>query len=110
MDREWGEQVVLWYTFVHMSNQDEKKMVQGDWSCSGCGGGIKELPFEPRGTENLLCRDCHSKKREAQGERKMVSGNWSCKGCAGTVTELPFEPRETSNILCRDCYKKSRAV
>lgn len=37
-------------------------MPQGNWKCSGCGGAITELPFEPRSTEGLLCRDCFRKK------------------------------------------------
>jgi len=92
-----------------MNEQGERKMFQGDWTCGGCGGGIKELPFEPRGNDGLLCKDCHSKKRDAQGERKTFSGNWTCKDCNGAITELPFEPRETGNLVCRDCYKKSKA-
>ena len=39
-------------------------MVSGDWSCSGCDAPIKELPFQPRETGNLLCRDCFKKKKE----------------------------------------------
>ena len=36
----------------------ERKMFQGDWQCSICGGSITQLPFEPRNTENLKCIDC----------------------------------------------------
>lgn len=36
----------------------ERKMFQGDWQCSICGGSISQLPFEPRNTENLKCIDC----------------------------------------------------
>lgn len=28
------------------------------WSCSSCGGKIDKLPFEPRSTDGLKCRDC----------------------------------------------------
>lgn len=34
-------------------------MFQGSWTCSKCGGEIKELPFEPRSTSGLTCRDCY---------------------------------------------------
>ena len=86
-------------------------MYQGDWSCSKCNAAIKELPFEPRATGNLVCGDCFKKKRSAGsgGERKTFSGNWTCKDCNGAIKELPFEPRETGNLVCRDCYKKSKA-
>lgn len=87
-------------------------MHTGNWSCSGCGAVIKELPFEPKNTTNLLCRDCHGKKRQSsgrdKGERIMHAGNWSCSGCGKAITELPFKPRETGNLLCRDCFKASR--
>lgn len=92
-------------------------MFQGNWSCSSCNTGIKELPFEPKNTSNLLCRDCHSKQRggggsgqsfRPQGERKMVQGDWKCNGCNGDIKELPFQPRETGNLLCRDCFKNKR--
>lgn len=42
--------------------QGERKMYSGDWKCSGCGGAITELPFEPRDTSNLMCRDCYKKR------------------------------------------------
>ena len=38
-------------------------MFQGNWTCSKCGGEIKELPFEPRGTNGLTCRDCFMKDK-----------------------------------------------
>ena len=93
-------------------------MFQGNWKCSVCGGAITELPFEPRSTEGLKCRDCHSKGKSAagaapataaDGDRKKVEGNWTCSGCGAAITSLPFEPRDTSNLLCIDCYKKSKA-
>ncbi len=91
-------------------------MHQGNWTCSGCGGAITELPFEPRRTDGLLCRDCHSKgkgsARPAQssgGDRPRFSGDWKCSGCGAAITSLPFEPRDTSNLKCIDCFKKSKA-
>ena len=43
----------------------QRKMYQGDWKCSKCGGEIKELPFQPDPDrlDQLLCRDCHREKR-----------------------------------------------
>lgn len=90
-------------------------MFQGNWTCSVCGKPITELPFEPRSTEGLKCRECHSKGRaeaggsdQPQAEKKRVEGNWTCSGCGTAITSLPFEPRDTTNLLCIDCYKKSK--
>lgn len=94
-----------------MDGQNDRQMFQGDWKCSGCNNPITELPFEPRSTENLLCRDCHSNQRQSGGgqtEKKMFQGEWKCSGCGGDIKELPFEPRDTSNLMCRDCFKKSK--
>jgi len=33
---------------------DERKMYQGNWTCSECGAEIKELPFEPSGGKGKL--------------------------------------------------------
>lgn len=91
-------------------------MHQGNWTCSGCGKEITELPFEPRSTEGLRCRECHSKgagaslgQSASQVDRKKIEGNWTCSGCGGAISSLPFEPRDTSNLKCIDCYKKSKA-
>ncbi len=91
-------------------------MHQGNWTCSGCSGAITQLPFEPRRTDGLLCRECHSKGKgsasstpKAQdGERARFTGEWTCSGCNGAITSLPFEPRDTSNLKCIDCFKKSK--
>ncbi|MEX0917540.1 MAG: hypothetical protein WDZ93_00095 [Candidatus Paceibacterota bacterium] len=91
-------------------------MHQGNWTCSGCGGTITELPFEPRSAQGLTCRECHQKKRDAGGsggsaqggDRKMFAGEWVCSGCNSPITQLPFEPRDTTNLKCIDCFKKSR--
>lgn len=45
---------------------------QGNWSCSSCSKEIKELPFEPRGTDNLKCRECHQK---SQGDKSAKPQN-----------------------------------
>lgn len=93
-------------------------MHQGNWTCSGCGTAITELPFEPRSTDGLLCRECHQKQRDTRkgqsagseqaGDRKMFQGEWPCSGCGSTISELPFEPRNTENLKCRDCFVKSK--
>lgn len=92
-------------------------MPQGNWTCSGCGGTITELPFEPRNTAGLKCRDCFSKSRgdsssaprqSNSGERTMYEGNWACSGCGAVISKLPFQPRDTSNLKCMDCFKQSR--
>ena len=91
-------------------------MAEGNWTCSSCGAAITSLPFEPRSTEGLLCRDCH---REQKGggkpaanntsERTMYSGDWKCADCGAAITSLPFVPRDTSNLRCIDCFKKNKA-
>lgn len=41
-------------------------MHQGNWKCSGCGGAITELPFQPRSESGLTCRACYAKGKEAE--------------------------------------------
>ena len=82
---------------------------QGDWKCSSCGGAITELPFEPRSTSNLTCKNCYLKRKDSQGgPKKTFQGNWKCSSCGEAITELPFEPKSTNNLTCRDCYIKNR--
>jgi CxxC-x17-CxxC domain-containing protein len=89
-------------------------MHQGNWTCSGCGTAITELPFEPKTTTGLLCRECHQKKRNESaprqegGDRPKFAGDWKCSGSGTAITSLPFEPRDTTNLKCIDCFKKSR--
>jgi CxxC-x17-CxxC domain-containing protein len=91
-------------------------MHQGNWTCSGCGTAITELPFEPRRTEGLLCRTCHGNKKgdtrppRSEGDRPRIEGNWSCATCGTAITSLPFTPRDTSNLKCIDCFKKSKSA
>ena len=89
-------------------------MFQGNWTCSVCGGSITELPFEPRSTDGLMCRECHGKSKGKApvvtgGDKPRVEGNWTCSGCGAAITSLPFTPRDTSNLKCLDCFKKSKA-
>ena len=95
---------------MNNSQNSDYKIFQGDWSCSSCHTDIKELPFEPRYTNNLLCQDCHSSQKSQQPDRQTFQGDWKCHSCDGSITQLPFEPRDTSNLLCKDCYRKSKEV
>lgn len=87
-------------------------MHQGNWTCSGCNGAITELPFEPKRTDGLTCRECFLKRKGGpssgapQSDRAKVEGSWTCSGCGGDITSLPFTPRDTSNLKCFDCFKK----
>lgn len=94
-----------------------KPMVQGNWTCSGCGAAITELPFQPSPDrlDTLLCRDCHRNSRPAHGgdrparsDRPMVQGNWSCADCGKAITQLPFEPSGDRPVRCSDCHRASR--
>ena len=98
-------------------------MAQGNWNCGKCGAEINDLPFEPDPSriDQLLCRDCHRKKRDSSqggsgggfqgGQRQMYQGNWTCADCGTAITQLPFEPNpdKTGNLRCLDCFKKSRS-
>lgn len=79
---------------------NNKQMFTGNWSCSSCSNPITELPFQPNNTNNLLCRDCHSKG----SKKKMFKGDWKCSKCGSPIAELPFEPREEGNLTCRSCF------
>lgn len=41
----------------------ERKLFQGEWECSQCGGAITQLPFQPRDTSGLKCLDCFKASR-----------------------------------------------
>jgi len=100
------------------NDRPQRPMFSGNWTCSGCGGAITELPFEPDPARagTLKCRDCHRNSRpERSGggggdrpRRPMVQGNWSCSECGGAITELPFQPRPggETTLKCRDCFRK----
>ena len=47
-------------------------MYQGNWKCSGCGGTITELPFQPRSTAGLTCRACYGKQKEVERSEQPV--------------------------------------
>jgi CxxC-x17-CxxC domain-containing protein len=94
----------------------DKQMYHGDWKCCGCGKAITELPFEPKVTNNLTCRECYAsgkvapKSNSGDGERKMFAGDWKCSKCGCPITKLPFEPKATNNLTCIDCFKKSKGL
>lgn len=55
-----------------MDNQNkfgDRKMYQGNWTCSQCGCQITELPFEPDGEKPLFCRDCHRQRMQERRQR-----------------------------------------
>lgn len=56
-------------------------MHQGNWKCSGCGGTITELPFQPRSEAGLTCRACYGKQ----------------KGGSSTSSAAPEAPNDYSN-------------
>lgn len=90
----------------------DRQMVQGNWTCSECGGEITELPFQPDGERPIFCKDCHQKRRDSRddrrGPRQMVQGNWTCADCGIEITQLPFEPDGSQPVLCKACYLKKR--
>ncbi|MDD5071870.1 MAG: hypothetical protein PHQ42_04005 [Patescibacteria group bacterium] len=56
-----------------MSDQNnsfgQRQMYQGNWTCSGCGAEITELPFQPDGDRPIFCRDCHRQRRDSRPRR-----------------------------------------
>ena len=57
---------------AYSQNPDERKWYEGNWKCVDCGAAITRLPFPPEENRlgELRCRDCHMKRREAQGPRR----------------------------------------
>jgi CxxC-x17-CxxC domain-containing protein len=104
----WESRLETLVNFRKVEQTNERAMFQGAWNCSGCGKDITELPFEPRDTSNLMCRDCFRESRGGGEDRVMHEGSWKCSGCGSEITQLPFQPREESNLLCRDCFRKSK--
>jgi len=92
----------------------DKQKFTGDWKCGKCGGAITELPFEPKNTDNLTCKECYlsgkgkTAPKQNNAERKMFKGDWKCGKCGGAITQLPFEPKSVSNLTCLDCFRKSQ--
>lgn len=91
---------------------EEKKMFQGNWSCSKCGKPITELPFEPDPSRasQLVCRDCYQPRQQGGFQKQMHQGNWSCSKCGGAITQLPFEPdpARVGQLKCLDCFKAGK--
>ena len=85
-------------------------MLEGDGKCDNNSKTINELPFEPKGTDELLCKECQESKTTAEsgGGRKVYKGNGQCSSCSVDIKELPFEPRETGNLLCRGCFRNKQ--
>jgi CxxC-x17-CxxC domain-containing protein len=68
-------------------------MYQGNWQCSGCGGTITELPFEPKSEKGLTCRACFMKQKDAAGAG---AGDAAEAGAAAAYDDRndapPFDP------------------
>jgi len=47
-------------------------MYEGNWKCSGCGGEITQLPFQPRSESGLTCRACYAKGKDAEKSEQPV--------------------------------------
>jgi len=45
------------------STRQSRPMVEGSWTCSGCGKEITRLPFEPKGDRPVQCLDCYRASR-----------------------------------------------
>lgn len=50
--------------------RQSRPMVQGSWTCSGCGKEITQLPFEPKGDRPIQCNDCFRTSRPPREERR----------------------------------------
>jgi len=50
-------------------------MHQGNWKCSGCGGVITELPFQPRSEAGLTCRSCYGKQKGGTSSSNYSKGS-----------------------------------
>ncbi len=65
-------------------------MHQGNWKCSGCGGVITELPFQPRSEAGLTCRNCFMKNKGGSGSRS--GSNSPAPEVNDLATEAPDIP------------------
>lgn len=76
-------------------------MYQGNWTCSKCGGEIKELPFKPRSNAGLTCRDCFFKAKDGQsggqGNGSNALGDMQGTADIDDRDAPPFDP-EASGI------------
>lgn len=97
------------------NDDGDRKMFEGNWTCSGCGASITQLPFQPDPAREsgLLCKNCHMQKRSDRprrndGPRQMYQGNWSCSGCGNDIKELPFnpDPARAGQLKCKDCFRR----
>lgn len=96
-------------------------MHQGNWTCSGCGGAITELPFQPRSETGLTCRTCYSKQKGGQAnstpqqtvatevpdmpvEAGVAAGPQEDDGFGPAIPTNPSErPKVTGNWQCAGC-------
>jgi CxxC-x17-CxxC domain-containing protein len=119
LKQEWIPPAVYWSL---LSNRCIN-MYQGNWKCSGCGGSITELPFQPRSESGLTCRTCYVKQRNRNtpsppemspaGEAPDIPFDASIASEAPpfddfgmettTITSTPGKPRVAGNWQCSDC-------
>lgn len=50
--------------------RQSRPMVEGSWTCSGCGKEITQLPFEPKGDRPISCNECFKSSRPPREERR----------------------------------------
>jgi CxxC-x17-CxxC domain-containing protein len=50
--------------------RQNRPMVEGSWTCSGCGKEITQLPFEPKGDRPILCNDCYRTSRPPRESKR----------------------------------------
>ena len=64
-------------------------MYEGNWKCSGCGGAITQLPFQPRSESGLTCRTCYAKGKDAAVSNTPAPG-------VTTATDVPDIPTDAA--------------
>lgn len=69
---------------------ESESMFQGNWKCSGCGGAITELPFEPRSESGLTCRTCYGKQKDSSAQASAeIPGDASVAQEAPEMGDIP---------------------
>ena len=72
-------------------------MFQGNWTCSKCGGEIKELPFEPRSNSGLTCRECYFKEKDGGAAESAPEADAGMNASSDDRADIPdFDPSESS--------------
>lgn len=84
-------------------------MFQGNWTCSKCGGDIKELPFEPRSNAGLTCRDCYfnAKNGDAQGTAPAATDSEVDTGASGGEDDRDIPDFDPEGMVAEDAAPES---